>query len=694
MKIITGEFCGFCFGVKNAVDIAVKNAGENVYTYGELIHNERVVDQLRQKGVKCLNSISEFSGCRPEKIIVRSHGIPKNDYEQLCGLCDNVIDATCPFVKKIQNIVSDFSKKGYHIVIIGEAKHPEVIGIAGWVEGDYTVINEKSDLSFFNQYDKLCFTAQTTFPVDKYREIIKKIEKHRFKTVEIFDTICYTTYKRQIEAAKISSNCNIMLVLGSRTSSNTSKLYEICKAKCDSCYLIENVAQLEKIKINPSDTIGIVAGASTPQELIMEVKEQMGQQFEEAQNQEFIDGVEESFVSYKEGKRVKGTVILAAESGIKVNIGGKKDGFIPSDEVNIDKEYLAADFPAGTEVEVIITNKQDDETGCVLLSKKKVDLIKEGDKVVETIRNGEVFELKVEKDTKGGLLSKIGTYTVFIPASQIKESFVKDLKVFVGKTLRLTATEIDDSKHKIVASQRKVLEKERKEREDIFWSHVQPNVILNGKVKRITKFGAFVSVDGFDCLARIVDLSWTHIEAVEDVLKIGESYDFLVLNVDRENNRVSLGYKQLQAHPFDKCIENHPIGTICKGKVTSIVPFGAFVEIEKGVEGLVHVSEAAHSFVKNISEVVKVGDEVEVMILNADASNRKITLSIKAAKPEEAPAPAPEAAKAENEPDAKPAKKEKFKKEKTVSVDSDNQWSEENSNTPFADLLKDLDLKK
>lgn len=256
---------------------------------------------------------------------------------------------------------------------------------------------------------------------------------------------------------------------------------------------------------------------------------------------------------------------------------------------------------------------------------------------MDGIRNGEVFELKVNRDTKGGLLGKIGTYTIFVPSSLIREkgSYVRNLADYVGKTLRVVALEIDDDKHKIVASQQAVLMAERAAREEIFWTHVQPNVVVSGVVKRVTDFGAFVSVDGFDCLAHIGDLSWTHIKKVEDVLEIGKTYDFLVLKVDREKNRVSLGYKQLQKHPFVACMEAHPIGSVVKGKVTSVVPFGAFVEIEPGIEGLVHVSEAAHNFVKNISDVVKVGDEVNVMVMNYDEANRKITLSIKACAPEE-----------------------------------------------------------
>lgn len=704
LKIILAENCGFCFGVQNAIDIAVKNASKATYTYGEIIHNEYVINKLKKLGVVALDNLDDIT---EGKIIIRSHGVGKDVYERIKDTGLEVIDATCPFVKKIHNIVENHFKDGYKIVIIGESTHPEVIGINGWCGNNATVIDEDFDPQQFLFDEKLCFVAQTTFSTEKYLKIIEKIQKLPLKIVELFDTICYTTSKRQNEAKRLASECDEMLVIGSLNSSNTTKLFEVVSSVCKRCYHITDVADLKKIKFLPTKTIGIVAGASTPAELIMEVKGYMTQKFSEVLNQQFIDGVEESLVSYKEGKRVKGTVIGSDENGIHVNIGGKKDGLIPKTEISMDDSFNPGDFAIGSEIEAIIIAKQDLESGCVLLSKKKVDQIKEGDKFVETIRGGEVFELVCDKETKGGLLGKMGTYTIFVPGSQIKETFVKDLKTFVGKKLRLTALEIDDAKHKIVASQRKVLETERKEHEEIFWSHVQPNVIVHGKVKRVTNFGAFVSVDGFDCLAHIVDLSWNHIKNVEEVLTIGQSYDFVVLTVDQEKGRVSLGFKQLQPHPFVKCIEEHPIGSITKGKVVSLVKFGAFVEIADGIEGLVHVSEAAHSYVKDINDIVKVGDIVDVMIMNADEASRKITLSIKACTPDDNNMQQEESINAQigderpenkniekfEERKEKKAAPRKIKERTSAPVDS-KEWSEDTANNPFADLLRNLDVKE
>ncbi|MDR0426560.1 MAG: bifunctional 4-hydroxy-3-methylbut-2-enyl diphosphate reductase/30S ribosomal protein S1 [Clostridiales bacterium] len=685
MKLHIAKNGGFCFGVKKAVETAFDNAGPDTYTYGPIIHNPLVTERLEALGVK---NISDLAAVNAGKIIIRSHGVKERVIREIEAKGLTLIDATCPFVKKIHAIVSEYDARGYHILIAGDPGHPEVVGIGGWCGDRADTVDETTDPKRFDCFDKLCLVAQTTFSPAKYAEIAKNFGVRRSKTVEIFDTICYTTISRQSEAEGLSKVCDVVLVVGSRTSANTTKLYSLASSICKRAHFVERIDDLADIAFCPDDAVGIIAGASTPDELTMEVRKYMSQNFEtEVASEEFKKGVEESLVSYKVGRRVKGTVISADEKGIKLNIGGKQDGFIKKEDVAAEGEYNPEDFAEGTEIEVkIISGKKDEETGCILLSKKEIDLIRESDKIVETIRNGEYFDIPIEKNVTGGLLSRLGNYTVFIPASHVQERFVKDLKPFVGKTLTVTALEIDDNKRKIVASHKKVSEAERKDREEIFWTHIVPNVVVSGVVKRVTNFGAFVSVDGVDCLAHIVDLSWSHIKTVDEVLTVGETYEFLVLSADREKSRVSLGYKQLQAHPFINCMEKHPVGAVVRGKVVSIVPFGVFVEIEPHIEGLVHVSEVAHNFIKNISEAVKVGDEVDVKILNYDEANRKINLSIKACAPEEAREEAPRHEGGERRG------KKGGGGQAAKSMQSDNEWSEDSVNNPFADLLKNLDV--
>ncbi|MBQ7227355.1 MAG: bifunctional 4-hydroxy-3-methylbut-2-enyl diphosphate reductase/30S ribosomal protein S1 [Clostridia bacterium] len=682
MKILRAKNLGFCYGVRRSLEFTERQYPSPVYTYGELIHNSLIVDKLANNGIFAIDDIENIE---EGTVIIRSHGAPKEVLIRAKEKGLNVIDATCPFVNRTRKIVSEKYANGYKIVIFGKKEHPEVIGINSLC--DYTaLIIDNEDLTDLATYEKVCLVAQTTASAKKFQNIVNKISKDGLKTVEIFDTICYTTQERQKEAEQLSKLCDKVLVIGDAKSSNTLKLKEIC-GRFSTAYLVSEAKELARINFNVGDTVGIVAGASAPNESITEVIQYMENNYTEAQNEEFLQAVDAVGTNGKlrDGKRMKVKVTAADEKGITVDFGMKIDGHIAAAEAALDDSYNPADYTQGMELDVILLSAKA-EDGLYRFSKKKVDKIKEGDKVVDTIRDGEVFELVVERDTKGGLLGKLGTYTVFVPASQIKEKYVHDLKPFIGKTLRLTQLEIDDAKRRIVASQKVILERERKEREEIFWANVIPGVIVNGKVKGISKFGAFVSVDGYDCLVHISDIAWTKFKSIEEILKPGKKYDFVVLKADREKGKVSLGYKQLQKHPFDAAIEEHPVGSEVVGKVTSIMPFGAFVEVATGVEGLVHVSEASNTFVKNINDVYKVGDEVKVKILAIDPEAKKITLSAKACMPElPEEEKAVKAEKKESKPRA-PRKKEVVKEE-------DSEWSEDAGNNPFADLLKDIEVK-
>lgn len=682
MKLYKAANLGFCYGVKRSIALARGDHPAPVCTLGELIHNSVIVDALEKEGIRAISDVSETQS---GTLVIRSHGAPAECIAQAKAKGLNIVDATCPFVQKTRKIVAEKYADGYRIVIFGKKDHPEVIGINSLCDYTAVIIDENYDTEQLKKLGKVCVVAQTTASAQKYSNIIDKFAKDRLKTVEIFDTICYTTLERQSEADSLARLCDKMLVIGDVKSSNTLKLKDICEKHCPA-YLISSVDDMERIKFNADDKIGIVAGASTPEELITEVIQYMANNFTDAQNEEFLQAVDAVGTNGKlrEGKQMKVTVTGADDKGITVNFDGKLDGFIPAEEATLDDTYNPVDFPEGTVLDVILLNAKADG-GVYLFSKKKVDKIKEGNKIVETIRNGEIFELVVERDTKGGLLGHLGTYTVFVPASQIKEKYVRDLKPYVGKTLRLTQLEINDDKHRIVASQKIILERERKEKEDIFWTNVVPGVIVNGKVKGISKFGAFVSVDGFDCLVHISDISWTKFKSIEDILHVGKKYDFVVLKADREKGKVSLGYKQLQKHPFDVAVEEHPVGSVFTGKITSIMSFGAFVEIEPGVEGLVHVSEASNTYVKNIEDIYKVGDEVEVKVLAIDSEHKKFTLSARACMPE---LPAEE--KKSEKKDSKP----RAPRKKDAEKDADAEWSEDAGNNPFADLLKDLEVKK
>ena len=688
MRIVKAKNLGFCFGVRQSMSFLEQDNPLPVRTYGEIIHNAGIISKLEKKGIFAVDNLEAVDS---GTLVIRSHGAPKEVLLEAEKKNIKLINAICPFVQKTRDIAENKYKEGFHIVIFGTKNHPEVIGICSVCDYKASVIEDINELPDLNNYDKVCLVAQTTSSEEKFEKLVDKINQMHLKVFEFYNTICYTTQNRQKEAFSLSSTCDMMLVIGDSGSSNTMKLYDICKGNCQETYLVDSMETLKKIKIKKAcDTLGVVAGASAPTELITEVIHYMVDDKNGSLFRDEVAKIPHGNKAPQKGKIRKVTVASSTPKGIIVNLDGKIDGFIPAEEVSLNDDFNPDAFTSGEQLEVMcISDKA--EGGVYQFSKKAVDKIKEGDKAVDTIRNGEEFSAVVDEITKGGLLCKgMGRYKIFVPASQIKERFVTDLSSYKGKTLRLSRIEIDDARRRIVASQKVILEKERKEKEDIFWTSVVPGVVVTGKVKNIASFGVFVSVDGFDCLVRLTDISWAKFKSPEDILQKGKKYDFVVLSADREKGKVALGYKQLQKHPFDVAVEKYPIGSTFKGKISSILPFGAFVEIVPGVEGLIHVSEASNTYVKNINDVFKPGDEVEVKVTNIDSETRKFTLSAKACMaelPVEEKEDKPVKAE-KHEPKAKASKKKEEVK------DDSTEWREENDNNVFADLLKDIDIDK
>lgn len=680
---------GFCGGVQNAVDIALSERQDKIiYTLGKLIHNERVIKMLETAGVFAVNDISGLNA--KDTLIISSHGAPKNTIERLIQKGVKVVDATCPFVKKIHEKVERDCADGYGIVIVGDEEHTEVKGIAGWCK-DAQIISAEKDMDF-SLADKFSIVCQTTFDIDKYKQIKKNIQKLATKLSKIvvfYDSICYTTLERQKEAILLSNMSEAVLVLGDKSSSNTNRLIHIAKQNCPLVYLISNVADAKSVQIQNISKLGLMSGASTPNELITEVIRTMietnndtviiedvkvSQASEaEQQNETAATAVEEQKKApkkeekkfsmqdamkkyaprqYREGMRLKGSVVSADNTGILValdNAGKNDTGFIDKDEVEVDGSYSPDNYKPGTEVEVVIIPKGNDKNNkSINLSKKAYDALKIDDEKVKGILAGDEFTLACTQEVKGGLLGKIGTYTVFVPASQIRMGFVQNLSEYLNKPLRLKAlppkeepeTSADDDKRprnpkRIVASQRIVLEEEKQQREEDFWNSIPEGSVVSGKVKRFASFGAFVSLKYMDALVHNSELSWSRkkINSPDEVLTLNTVYDFQVLSVDRENGKISLGYKQLQPKPEEIAMTKYPVGTVATGKVVRLVKFGAFVELEPGIDGLVHISQINHGWIKNANEALKEGDEVEVKVMGID--NDRITLSIKELLPEE-----------------------------------------------------------
>ena len=642
MNVTVAKSSGFCSGVQHAVDTAMRVEPENVYLLGELIHNPSVTDAVRARGIITVESVDEVP--QGATLILRSHGVGRLVYEACTQKGIRIIDCTCPFVRHTQEIVRNSTSIGKTVLVIGEKTHPEVIGLCGWGNGRVLVLeDENADLSSLLG-QKIVVVAQTTCSEEKFKKILQNIEKVCGKTVEIFKTICYTTKERQREAAALASECDAMIVIGGLNSSNTNKLFRICSERCGHVFRLEDASGFQFQKIKNFKNVGIVSGASTPHTQTQEVLFKMENNTEvKATNEmeEVVAQMDNGQSKLKKGQLVTAIISSASDEGVAVLLPFfKKEILLEKDEIECD-EYKPEDYAAkiGEEIEVMVVSASNP----VRLSQKAIAQLKEEEEKIESISNGEEFDVICTGFNKGGLTASMGTYSVFVPAKEIRMGYVKELEKYVGKKLRLKALEIKKSERKkeIIASQRVILEEEKAardaakaEQEAEFFANIHVGDVVEGKVERATNFGAFVSVNGFDCLAHISDLSWAGTKNVTDVLEIGKRYQFKVLKVDAENKKVSIGYKQLQPQPWDLVAEKYKEGDVVHGKVVRIVPFGAFVEVENGVDGLVHVSQISHEWLENPTSVLSIGEEIDAKILVLDPANKKMTLSIKALLPE------------------------------------------------------------
>lgn len=755
MEVVVAKNAGFCKGVRSAFDMAVELVEKygKIYTLGELVHNELVTEYLQQKGAICLDVKDEGKLKEGDVVLIRAHGIAKELEQRLRDRGVKLFDATCPVVKRNQKIAEERRLAGDDIIIVGDEKHDEVIGVASYAGDNVRVIKDDEELKIGEKNTSILF--QTTILPDKFAKIeenAKNFQKNNGNLVEIFNTICYTTKVKQDEARALAQKGGAVLVLGSHTSANTRRLYQVAKQVNPDTYFAESVSDaLNQTKLfKDIQSVSIVAGASTPPWLIQEVTQLMSETQKnavetvetevknEATLQEQTNAEEKEpttmedllksttsvgYTNYKVGKRIKGEVISAGDNGIYVAIGGKKDGFIDKNEATLDGNYNPADFKEGDEVQatILAVNKE-----YVSLSKKDVDAIRQEEAEAEkALAQGE-FSLTMTEVVKGGLRGRLGQYTIFVPASQIRMGYVSNLEDYKGKTLRLTlmppkekeattaegeeAVQSEDKPQKksryLFASQRIILEREKKEKEDMFWDNIHVHDIVTGKVKRFTQFGAFVNVRGFDCLAHISELSWNKITDPSTVLTIGESYDFVVLKMDRETGKISLGYKQLQKKPYEVAAEKFPVGTVIKGKVERIFPYGAFVSIDDGVDGLVHVSQISHNWIKDANEALTVGQEVEAKIIGFD--DNRITLSIKELLPapeETQAADGQEDATDEEKAAKRSSRVKKFEQKladgenkrerraaKKESSNEPKEWVSGSSSATLGDLFKNLNL--
>ncbi len=773
MKIIVARHAGFCFGVKRAVELAQSLANPNnpVYTIGDIIHNTDVVEALKAQNVYPVES--PLDAPIGSTVIIRSHGVPPEVYDD-CAKRNLVIqDATCPYVRKIHEIVRQAAADGDIVCIAGQASHPEVVGIRGWAGPNAIVLSDPEAAFALPKLTRAVLVAQTTLTQAAFLAIEAAL-KSQCTAVVVHNTICSTTAERQKEAQDLAQICTKMVIVGGRHSSNTKKLYDLCKNICKQTQTIENPGQLLLEKIQVNDIIGIVAGASTPDWMIREVVTVMNElekttaesiemeattaeapqaepkaqeeaalieaaQVEEvaaepvpeeatkaeepaaveepeqvpvaveepaqepaaveepaqepvaapepdasteaADPDSFAEAFEKTLVRIRNGQIIAGSVVQIVDGEVCVNIGYKSDGFIPRNEFSSDPDVNPSDIvKVGDSIEVEVLKVNDGE-GNVLLSRKNVEGKKLWDELMaDAETEGKVFDAVGKEVVKGGLIATINGVRAFVPASHVSIRYVENLSDFVGKPMRLSVIEVDKARKRIVASQKNVLLAEAEAEKKKKWATLEVGAKMPGIVRRLTDFGAFVDIGGIDGLVHVTDIAWGRVKHPSDVLKINQQIEVLVLNVDAEKERISLGYKQLQPKPWTLAADKYPVGSIVEGKVVRIVPFGAFVALEPTIDGLIHISQVSVKRIAKVEDEINVGEMIRCKILDVNTEAKRISLSRKEVILQENPEIAAEIAAERAERDRQYAERQEQRQ-----VERQQQSQQQRSDRPSRD---------
>lgn len=649
MEIIVAPTAGYCFGVNKAVNnvfTLIEEGTRKIFTLGPVIHNEQVVKNLENRGVKVANCVEEVED--GGHVVIRAHGVTPEVYDKLKARNLKYSDATCPYVQRIHKLVEDRVKEHDNVIIVGDKDHPEVVGINGWCGNKAIIIDSEEDVDNIpDNLENVCVVAQTTLTNEKW-EIINKKLKNKFENYKRFDTICSATVKRQTEATELAQKVDMMLVIGGKDSSNTRKLTQISSSYCPRTYQIETSGEIPPVDIKNIKRIGITAGASTPDWIIKEVIEKMNEFNTQENEMSFKEAFESSLVTLQTGQIVKGKIVAFNNAEVFVDLGFKSDGIIPMDQYTDDPDFNpASSIKVGDEIDVFVVRVNDSE-GTVMLSKKKVDSMQSWVKVEEALTTQEPLTVKVTDVVSGGLIANYSGVRIFIPASQVSDRFVKDLNEYLKQTLTVRIIEYNRQKKKIVGSSKVILAEQRGRVESDFWATVEIGKKYDGVVKSLTDFGAFVDIGGVDGLVHLSELSWNRIKHPSQVLKVGDQIEVTIQEFDKDKRRISLGYRKSEDNPWLVTAAKYSVGDIVKGKVARIAPFGAFVQLDSGVDGLVHISQISNMRLVKADDVLKVGQEVEAKIIELNIETKKVSLSIKEVNPIDPAPKATEAVEGEN----------------------------------------------
>ena len=646
MRITVASHAGFCFGVRRAteaVESAIKEGKSHIYTLGRLIHNDGYCRSLREAGVSEITAADIPALCERARsgeaitVVIRAHGEVDSLVKQLRA-CEaespalRVLDCTCPFVEKVRRIAGEHSGEGKIFYLLGTEGHPEVRGILSCAEDGIVfsdadhlqrLLNNTAGSEMTNK--TVSIASQTTQKLSEWKkslEILKKV----YTNAQIFDTICSVTEERQTEAAALAERSDTMIVIGSKSSSNTLKLYEVCRAKCPRTYLVESAADLQTIDFSGSQTVSITAGASTPYSVIQEVEETMAEQMEN-----FEELLEKSLKTLNTGDVVTGVITSISQNEIHLDLGSKTTGVIVHEKLTDDPSAKLSElFKVGDEIKAKVI-KVSDIDGIATLDKTRVDNDANWVKIVEAYENNETLEGRIVEAVKGGVIISVKSVRVFIPASQTGVPKDGDLTSIVGTTQQIKIIEIKEDRKRAYGSIRAILREAKKAEQEAFWNEIEEGKIYDGVVKSLMDYGAFVDLGcGVDGMVHTSELSWKRIRRASDAVKVGDQLRVFVKSFDRERGRISLGYKTEETNPWFVFNNKYSVGDTATVTVVSLMPFGAFAEIVDGVDGLIHISQIADHKIAKPDDVLSVGQSVEAKIVSIDEEKHQVGLSIRA----------------------------------------------------------------
>lgn len=677
---------GFCFGVTRAVEIARNTAKEKsqVYTLGPLIHNPQVIEKLAQAGIKDIENMADIPV--GSTVIVPAHGIGPEVMAKLDELKVHVVDATCPFVRRAQNLAHDLGRQT-QVVIVGDQEHPEVKGLIGYAGEQALIVEAPDQAKLLDSLPEVAVLAQTTQPLSNFRSVIDVL-RGKTGSVKVFNTICHATGMRQQAALELARQVGAMVVAGGITSANTRRLAELSRESGTPTYHVETARDLKAEWFKGIEVAGLTAGASTPDWIIEEVQTRMKElgevmvvdeknensnvnaneeeELKTAVSEEIVnasgkpgeipagtdepvedsnskdepeavseEGMEEAvevkFLS--PGQIVKGIVVQVGTDEVLVDVGSKSEGVVPFRELSAYEASSPQDIVSlGDEIEVTVVKVEDDE-GRLILSKARADAEKAWVDLQAHLDDGSPVEGVVREVIKGGLLVDVGL-RAFMPASLVEQGYVEDLSKYIGVEVKSRVIELNRARRKVILSRKAVLEEERALRKQSVLENLEEGQTVRGIVRRLTNFGAFVDIGGVDGLLHISEMAWYRVNHPSDVLSVGDEIEVKILQLDRDNEKISLSLKQALPDPWKQVVENYPVGSIVKAKVVRLAPFGAFVQLEPGVEGLVHISHLADHHVESTGEIVHEGEEISVKVLSVEPEEKRIRLSIREAKRE------------------------------------------------------------